>query len=108
MGVFGRGRVTTNIIVGLGESDDDVARCLERLTIMGVVPSVRAVRLNHLNTPRLQQALGHPVETVDPERQLGLASMVHESLDRNGLSAGSMDTMCHACGCCDLEPGQDV
>jgi len=108
VGVFGRGRVTTNIIVGLGESDDDVARCLERLTIMGVVPSVRAVRLNHLNTPRLQQALGHPVEKVDPERHLGLARMLHESLDRNGLSAGSMDTMCHACGCCDLEPGQDV
>jgi hypothetical protein len=108
VGVFGRGRVTTNIIVGLGESDDDVALCLERLTAMGVVPSVRAVRLNDLNTPNLQRALGHQLEKVDPERHLHLAGMLHESLDRNDLSAGSMDTMCHACGCCDLEPGQDV
>jgi biotin synthase-related radical SAM superfamily protein len=108
VGVFGRGRVTTNIIVGLGESDDDVALCLERLTAMGVVPSVRAIRLNDLNTPNLQRALGHPVEKVDPERHLHLAGMLHESLDRNDLAASSMDTMCHACGCCDLEPGQDV
>ncbi len=108
VGVFGKGRVTTNIIVGLGESDEDVALCLERLTAVGVVPSVRAVRLNDLNIPGLQRALGHPMEKVDPERHLRLAGMLHESLDRNGLDAGSMDTMCHACGCCDLEPGQDV
>jgi lipoate synthase len=106
--VFGRGRVTTNIIVGLGETDDDVRGALEHLASMGVIPSVRAIRLNALNRPALEHALGHPVEGVDPDRHIRLAIMLHEALERHGLDAGSLETMCHRCGCCDLEPGQDV
>ncbi len=106
--IFGRGRVTTNIIVGLGETDDDVHQALDRLAAMGVIPSVRAIRLNALNRPNLERALGHSPEGVDPERHLRLAIMLHEALDRHGLDAGGLETMCHKCGCCDLEPGQDV
>jgi biotin synthase-related radical SAM superfamily protein len=106
--IFGRGKVTTNIIIGLGESDRDVEDALDRLTAMGVVPSVRAVRVNDLNRPHLEEALGHELVPVDPDRHLKLAGSLRDALERNGLTVGSFDTMCHKCGCCDLEPGVDI
>ncbi len=108
VGVFGRGRVTTNILVGLGETDDEVREALERLTSMGVVPSVRAVRLNELNRPLLEDALGEPIEQVAPQRHIRLAHELRDALERHGLDIGSFETMCHRCGCCDLEPGLDI
>jgi biotin synthase-related radical SAM superfamily protein len=106
--VFGPGKVTTNIIIGLGETDGDVEGALERLAAMGVVPSVRAVRLNDLNRPHLDGALGHQVLPVTPERHLALARILQRVLAAYGLSVESFDTMCHKCGCCDLEPGRDI
>ena len=43
VGVFGKNRVFTNIIVGLGESDDLLRRSIDELTEMGVIPVLRAV-----------------------------------------------------------------
>jgi hypothetical protein len=106
--VFGRGRVTTNIIVGLGETDEQVEEELELLAGMGVVPSVRAVRVNDGNRAHLGRALGHPLGPVPVDRHLRLAGMLRDALARHDLEAGDLETMCHACGCCDLEPGQDV
>ncbi len=106
--VFGRGRVTTNVIIGLGEDDQDVIEALERLAAMGVVASVRVVRVGDLNRERLEEALGHPVEPVEPERQLRLGRALAHSLIDQGLMADAFETMCHKCGCCDLEPGVDT
>lgn len=40
--VFGRGRVTTHIIVGLGERDEELIRLIQRLVDMGVYPGLFA------------------------------------------------------------------
>jgi biotin synthase-related radical SAM superfamily protein len=106
--VFGRGAVTTNLLIGMGETDGVVTRAIERLAFMGVVPSVRAVRVNDANRADLERALGHPLAPVPVERHLALARALAETLERHGLDARDLDTMCHRCGCCDLEPGQDV
>jgi biotin synthase-related radical SAM superfamily protein len=106
--VFGRGRVTTNIILGLGETDEDVAKALDRLAEMGVVPTVRAVRINAGNAQDLERALGHPVTPVEVDRHVRMAHLLRDTLERHGLDAGEMGSMCHKCGCCDLEPGKDV
>jgi hypothetical protein len=106
--IFGRGNVTTNIIVGLGETDDAVSQALDRLAVMGVVPTVRMVRVNDGNRQALERALGGPIPGLDADRHLHLARMLHGALDRHGLDAGSQRSMCHRCGCCDLEPGKDV
>lgn len=106
--VFGRGRVTTNIIIGLGETDEDVAMALDRLASMGVVPSVRVVRVNDGNRPDLERALGHAVEGVDTDRHIHLAHLLGRTLEHHGLDVREFRSMCHRCGCCDLEPGQDL
>ncbi len=106
--VFGRGRVTTNLLVGMGETDEATVMAIERLAVMGVIPTIRSVRVNDGNRSDLERALGHPVGPVPVDRQLKLARALRDTLERYGLDAGRLDTMCHRCGCCDLEPGQDV
>jgi hypothetical protein len=106
--VFGRGRVTTNILLGLGESDTEVARAIDRLALMGVVPSLRAIRINEGNAAHLERAMGRPLEPVPVERHVLMAETLRDILTARGMSECRMDSMCHRCGCCDLEPGQDV
>ena len=54
--VFGRGRVTSHVIVGLGENDKELIRVLETLVDMGVIPSLMAF------TP----IKGTPLENLEP------------------------------------------
>jgi len=106
--VFGRGRVTSNVIIGMGESDADVLRAIELLVAMGVVPTLRVLRISDLNRGVLESALGHPLEPVAPARHVRLARALGEALARHGLSARAFQTMCHSCMGCDLEPGVDI
>jgi biotin synthase-related radical SAM superfamily protein len=108
VGIFGRGRVATNIIIGIGESDENVLEGIEHFASMGVVPGLRVLRLNEFNKERITHALGHDVEKVSQERMLRLAHAQKEILEKHELSTQSFKTMCHECGCCDIVPGRDV
>ena len=104
--VFGKGKVTSNIIVGFGETDDDVGYALEMLAHIGSVGNIRAIRLNKLNFDRLTEALGRSIG-IDKNRLISLAKMQKQILERHGLSTKEFKTMCFPCGCCDLVPGID-
>ncbi len=106
--VFGRGKVTTNIIIGLGESDEDVLNGVEHFAKVGVVAVIRVLRINDYNYARMVMALGHDLSKVRPERMIRLAISQREILEKYGLSTSSFETMCHACGCCDIVPFRDV
>ncbi len=106
--VFGKGKVMSNIIIGLGESDEDVLKALEHFAKMGVTPVIRTLRANEFNKQVLTEALGHEVEAVTPERMLKLASKEKEILGKYGLTTATFETMCHKCGCCDIVPFWDV
>lgn len=105
---FGRERVTANLIVGMGESDESVEAGVRFLAANGIVPTVRALRWNDINREHLEAALGGPVEPVEPERMLRLARMQERLLGEAGLSSLNYKTMCHACGACDIVPGVDL
>ncbi|MDQ1280957.1 MAG: Radical protein [Thermoproteota archaeon] len=55
--ILGRGRVSTHLIVGLGERDDELLRMIQRMIDMGVYPSlfaftpIRGTRLEKLSQP---------------------------------------------------------
>lgn len=105
--VFGRGKVTSNIIIGLGETDRNVLEGVATLASMGIVPSIRALKINSTNRPALEEALGR-LQPVTPGRLLTLNQEAKLILMTHDLSTNSYHTMCHECGCCDLVPFKDL
>jgi len=102
VGVFGPGRVFSNVIAGLGESDRVMREGIAELAEMGVLPVIRAVYPHPL---RRQE-----IDMVRPskERLLDLASHTKRCLDREGLRGDCALTMCYRCTGCDLVPHRDL
>lgn len=104
--IFGRGKVTSNLIFGLGETDDDLRTCMGTLASFGCVPGLRAIRMNSVNKDGLLSA-GIEVG-ISEERAIRLARMQKEILEKHGLTTRTFRTMCFECGCCDLVPFRDL
>jgi len=100
--IFGKNRVFTNIIVGLGESDELLRRSIDELTEMGVIPVLRAI------FPHPLRAGETWMERPSAERLLGLARHLKKALEKNGLDGGQALTGCYRCTGCDLTPGRDL
>ena len=105
--VFGRGKVCSNIIYGMGESDENVLNGVEALARIGVVASLRPLRVNDINRAPLEEALGE-IPALEPHRMLKLARAHKEILERYKLTTLSFKTMCNFCTCCDLVPFRDI
>jgi len=99
--VFGKNRVFSNFIIGLGESDDSVRGGIETLAQMGVIPVLRPVN------PHPLRAGDCFTERPSPERLLKLAKLEAEILKKYGLDPGLAKTMCLRCTGCDLVPVVD-
>lgn len=105
--VFGRNSVCSNIIFGLGETDDNVLEGVKVLANMGAVATLRALRRNEYNMPELEKALG-PLPPVSPDRMLSLARAEKSILQDYRLTPLHFRTMCHSCLACDIVPFWDV
>jgi len=97
--VFGRNRVSSNIIIGLGETDECVRQGVEYLAKMGVIPVLRPISITPLRKEKLKIAV-----RPSPERLLKLTKMTRKILKKYGLSPKESKTMCLACTGCDLSP----
>ncbi|MCQ2079522.1 MAG: radical SAM protein [archaeon] len=104
---FGRGRVTSNIIFGMGETLEELEACMERICRIGAIPTVRSLRYSTYNTESLREAIGTP-EKVTPEHMIRVAEMHKRVLERNGMDTNTCRTMCLECRCCDLVPHRDL
>lgn len=102
VGIFGKNRVFTNIIVGLGESDQSLRECIDELTGKGIIPVLRAVYPHPL---RKGAAL---MERPGEIRLLDLARYLKNALEKNGLDGSLALTGCYRCTGCDLIPGRDL
>ncbi|MGZ4884662.1 MAG: radical SAM protein [Halobacteriota archaeon] len=99
--VFGRNKVFSNILVGLGEDDSSIINGMYELIEMGVIPILRAVVEHPL---RVEAGMRRP----SAERLLRLARKERELLDEYGLRADIAETMCAPCTGCDLIPHRDI
>ncbi|MCX8173786.1 MAG: radical SAM protein [Thermoplasmata archaeon] len=90
--VFGEGRVTTNVLVGLGEGEEILFQGLETLASTGVIANLRFV---------------HGLSSLSPPALLRIAEEQKRVLKRFGLNPG-METMCLRCRSCDIVAGWDV
>jgi len=96
--VFGRGKVFSNVILGLGETEDEMDACIRCLTALGVIPVIRPLsptaRLSHYRRPTADMIL----RVFETEK---------EALREAGLDPSEAETMCSACTGCDLVPEVD-
>ncbi len=97
--VFGRNHVSSNIIIGLGETDECVKKGVEFLAKKGIIPVLRPISISSGRRESLEGAV-----RPSPERLLKLTRMTRRILKKYGLSPGESRTMCLACTGCDLTP----
>jgi len=97
--LFGKGAVFSNIIFGLGETDEELERCIGDLTSSGVIPVLRP-----LNPSAELASMPRPAA----ERFLRVCGILEKALRRHGLDTRKAHTMCTACTGCDLVPGRDT
>ncbi len=100
--IFGRNKVSSNFIIGLGESDECVLSGVTRLAEVGVIPNLRPI------SPHPLRAGEAKVQRPSAERLLKLARETRKVLDEHGLRADLAETMCLPCTGCDITPHRDV
>jgi biotin synthase-related radical SAM superfamily protein len=100
--IFGKNRVFTNIILGLGESDETLHSSIDELTEMGVIPVLRAVYPHPLRVGEVQ------MDRPSAKRLLDLAHYLKGALEKSGLDGSAALTGCYRCTGCDLIPGRDL
>ncbi len=100
--VFGRNHVFTNILIGLGESDEAIIEAVEEFAAKGIIPILRKVNPHPLRAGEVY------TEKVSAERLLRLAEVERGILDRHGLRADLALTGCLLCTGCDITPHRDV
>ena len=105
--VFGRGQVTTNLLVGLGETDQNLLDGVRYFAERGIAATLRPLKINDYNREALTEALG-PLTPVTPERIVDLATRAKAIMEGNGITTKTYHTMCHECGCCDIVPFRDL
>ncbi|HQA61846.1 MAG TPA: radical SAM protein [Methanothrix sp.] len=101
-GRFGKNRVFSNVIVGLGESEIALREGIEELAEMGVLPVIRAVYPHPLRVGEVEMV------RPSPERLLDLAGHLRRALDVHRLRGDVAETGCYRCTGCDLIPHRDL
>jgi biotin synthase-related radical SAM superfamily protein len=96
--IFGKNRVFSNVIIGLGETDAEMEECIRKLTAHGVIPVLRPLNpvAGLAGTPR-----------PSAERLDFIFALHRKALASAGLDARPARTMCTNCAGCDLVPGRD-
>jgi biotin synthase-related radical SAM superfamily protein len=97
--LFGKGNVHSNVIFGLGETDEELEKCVEDLASAGIVPVLRPLN-------PVAELASAPRPTA--ERILRVCEIHEKALRRHGLDTRKARTMCTACTGCDLVPGRDA
>ena len=100
--VFGKNRVSSNIIIGLGESDECVRKGVEYLAKMGVIAVLRPITISPYRQGEISAT------RPSAERLIRLTKMTHEILNKYDLDVTVSQTMCLLCTGCDLVPVRDV
>lgn len=97
--LFGKNRVYSNVIIGLGETDEEMKSITEKLAFSGIIPVLRPL------TPAGKITC---YERPSAERLIRLARMQKAILEKAGLDGNEARTMCAACTACDLAPWRDI
>ena len=99
--VFGKGKVYSNVIAGLGETDEDMEKMIEKLAQLGVIACIRPV----FETPLRKGDCF--MERPAKDRLLKLFEMQKSVSQKYDLHPEKSETMCSLCTGCDMVPSRD-
>ena len=102
--VFGRGKVSSNIIIGLGESDENILFYVDKLAKLGAIATLYPYDPIKESSDPYINTLTRP----SAERLLFLAVEHKKILDKYHLDTSSLLTMCPACAASHIFPGCDL
>ncbi len=101
--LFGKGKVSSNIVIGLGESDSDIIFCIEELAKIGAIATLYPYDPIETNDDYI-----NTLERPSSERLYALAVKHKEILEKYRLDTSGLNTMCPACGASHIFPGRDL
>ncbi len=100
--VFGRNHVFSNILIGMGESDETIISGMDMLASKGVIPILRKTNPHPLRAGEIT------IEPVSAARLLKLAGEQRRILEKYGLDTKKALTGCIPCTGCDVTPIIDL
>jgi len=100
--IFGKNRVSSNFILGLGESDECVLQGVAALAEMDVIPILRPISPHPLRKGEID------VVRPSAQRLLYLSGACKKILEKHDLRPDLAETMCLPCTGCDITPYRDI
>jgi biotin synthase-related radical SAM superfamily protein len=100
--LFGKNHVFSNVLIGMGESDETLIDGMEMLAGKGVIPILRKTNPHPLRTGEVY------IENVSADRLLKLAAEERRILEKHGLDTTRALTGCVPCTGCDITPLKDI
>jgi biotin synthase-related radical SAM superfamily protein len=106
--VFGKNRVCSNVIIGLGESEGALLNGLEHMAEIGILVNLRPLFISPLREKELKIVTGGKASRPKASTLLKLALKYRDVLERYNLRTTYFKTMCFKCTGCEIVPQQDV
>jgi hypothetical protein len=106
--IFGINQVSSNLIVGIGESNQDIVNGIEKLAQLGVVATLHPFDPFPNYVKKLGRYMDNVIGRPSHMRLLELAYSHKEILSKYGLSTLCFHTTCPGCNACGLAPFIDL
>ncbi len=101
--IFGKGRVSTSLIAGLGETDEEIEGSMRDMAQRGVLSDIKYKRIKPEDMEQAEAELG-TIPPMDPARFARFGARLKEIEAENGLDSNTFKTLCIACRGCNLVP----
>lgn len=100
--VFGKGKISSNIIIGLGETDEDIVYGIDKLASMGSIATLYPFDPIEIQLPNILS-----FKRPSKERIYELAIKHKRLLKKYNLNTSNLKTMCCSCAASHILPGKD-
>ncbi len=114
--IFGHGKVSSNIILGVGETDADIKNCVRDIAQLGAIATLSPYdsfpegdrKLSEIRNKRYRHDNNRYFGRPSYERLLRLAFEHKQILDQFSLDTSGLRTMCPYCSATHIMPGRDL
>lgn len=100
--VFGKNRVSSNLIVGAGEHIDTIKKCLEDFAKKGIIVNLREFKYSQRLKQKIENITGREIIPLDYKTKIDIALFKKNIEKKYKLNSKQLRTLCAGCGACDI------